>query len=115
MTHDKVQALTDLAAAGMTLQDQLRPLEQKRGLGCMLLGGELLKPAIKVLGTRDSFPYRPSYQCRTPSRLASRLPWRDDVANPDWAAMWCGFCGQKLSSSIMKMKCRTRPLQKMRP
>ncbi|OFI38152.1 hypothetical protein BIU82_06570 [Arthrobacter sp. SW1] len=48
MAHHKVQPFTDFPAAGMPLQDQLSPLQQKRRLGRMLFSCKLLKPAIKV-------------------------------------------------------------------
>jgi hypothetical protein len=48
MTHNKIEALTDFTPARVTLQNQLCALQQKRGLGRVFLGSQLLQPPIKV-------------------------------------------------------------------
>ena len=48
MTHNKIKALADFAPARVALQNQLCALQQKRGLGRVFLGGQLLQPPIEV-------------------------------------------------------------------
>lgn len=59
MGHHKIQPLADLATTGMALQDQLRTLQQKRGLGRVLLGRKLLEPAIKVFRNTEIHSHSP--------------------------------------------------------
>jgi hypothetical protein len=87
MTHHKIQAITDLAGAGMTLQDQLRPLEQKSGLGRMLLGGHLLKPAIEVFGNAEIHCHTTIVTIWYLHSTRIEPPRRDDVFSPNWAVV----------------------------
>jgi hypothetical protein len=48
MTHNEIEALTDFAPARVALQNQLCALQQKRGLGRVFLGSQLLQPPIEV-------------------------------------------------------------------
>lgn len=48
MTHNKIKPSADLTPPRMALQNQFCPLQQKRGLGRVFLGGQLLQPPIEV-------------------------------------------------------------------
>lgn len=70
MTHNKIEALTDFTPSRVALQNQLGALQQKRGLGRMFLGSQLLQPPIEVL--RDTEIH--SHTFMVPKRyLASML------------------------------------------
>lgn len=48
MTHNKIKTCADFTSARVALQNQLCPLQQKRGLGRMFLSSQLLQPPIEV-------------------------------------------------------------------
>jgi hypothetical protein len=48
MTHNKIKTCADFTSARVALQNQLCALQQKRGLGRMFLGSQLLQPPIEV-------------------------------------------------------------------
>lgn len=56
MTHNKIAALADFTSPRVVLQNQLCPRQQKRKLGRMFLGNQLLQPPIEVL--RDAKIHR---------------------------------------------------------
>ncbi len=65
MAHHEIQALTDLTMTAVALQNQLGTLKQKSGLGRMLLGGKLLKPAVKIFGNAQIHCHTSWYQNST--------------------------------------------------
>lgn len=68
MAQDEIEALADLASAGMPLQNQLGPLQQERGFGRVFLGGQLLQSSIEV------FRY-PQIHSHTPM-VPKRYQWK---------------------------------------
>jgi hypothetical protein len=56
MTHNKIQPLTVLTSARMPLQNQPCALQQKRGLGCVFFGSQLLQPSVEVFRDTCLFP-----------------------------------------------------------
>lgn len=48
MTHNKIKTLTDFTPARVALKNQLCTLQQKRRLGGVFLGSQLLQPPIEV-------------------------------------------------------------------
>jgi len=49
MTHNKIKTLADFTSPRVALQNQLCPLQQKRGLRRVFLDSQLLQPPIEVL------------------------------------------------------------------
>lgn len=49
MTHNKIKTCADFTSPRVALQNQLCPLQQKRGLRRVFLGSQLLQPSIEVL------------------------------------------------------------------
>lgn len=53
MAHHEIRTLAKLAAAPLTLQHQLRTLEQQRRLRGMFLGSKLVQTPIKIFRTAN--------------------------------------------------------------
>lgn len=65
MTHNKIKALTDFTPARVALQNQLGSLQQKRGLGRMFLGSQLIQPPIEVYRDAEIHSHALWYQYGT--------------------------------------------------
>lgn len=48
MTQNKIKPLADFTPTRVALQNQLCPLQQKRRLGRVFLGSQLIQPPIEV-------------------------------------------------------------------
>lgn len=65
MTHNKIKPLADFTSARVALQNQLCTLQQKRGLGRMFLGSQLLQPPIEVFRNTKIHSHPQWYQSGT--------------------------------------------------
>src|SRR4029453_4553293 len=66
MTHHKIEALADFTSARVALQNQLCALQQKRRLGRVFLGSQLLQPPIEVFRDTEIHSHGPMVPKRYP-------------------------------------------------
>ncbi len=67
MTHNKAKALTDFTPARAALQNQPCALQQKRGLGRIFPGSQLLQPPLGLLRDTEIHNHRFTVPKRYPS------------------------------------------------
>lgn len=89
MAHHEIQALTDLTTAPVALENQLGTLKQKSGLGRMLLGGKLLKPAVKIFGNAQIHCHTLWYQNSTTRRVGMTRYKADPVSRRECGCWPC--------------------------
>jgi hypothetical protein len=114
MTHNKIKTCADFTSARVALQNQLGPLQQKRGLRRMFLGSQLLQPPIEVFRDTENHshafmvPKRYPRRCWTPCRVDR--PWTS-VADTDRTSFG-GIVPQETLSGIYLRQNTARQLSK---
>ena len=81
MAHNKIKTCADFTPARVALQNQLCALQQKRGLGRVFLGSQLLQTPIEVF--RDTEIH--SHDFMVPNRYPPFIGVHASLIGPDSA------------------------------
>ncbi len=98
MTRDKIKTCADFTSARVALQNQLCTLQQKRRLGGVFLGSQLLQPPIEVFGDAEIH----SHAFMVPNRYPP-LPGRAPLIRPDSPEQGRGVL-EDSGATLLKLK-----------